>query len=193
MVLLFVFFLIGVVSLPLVNADWSMYHSDASHSGVGIGNSTITSDLLWKHATSNQIWSSPSVVGDIAIIGSNDGNVYAMNASTGSSLWTFATGGEVRSSPAINGGIAYFGSMDDKVYAVNALTGSLVWSYVTGNDTDSSPVVVGGSVFIGSLDPQRLRLERGERLLAVELHHGRPGRLVARCRWWGGLCRVDGP
>ena len=42
MVLLFVFFLLGVVSLPLVNADWPTYHSDASHSGMGIGNSTIT-------------------------------------------------------------------------------------------------------------------------------------------------------
>jgi outer membrane protein assembly factor BamB len=153
--LLSVFFLIlllGLVALPLASAEWPMYHSDASHSGVGAGNSTVSSALLWKHGTANQIWSSPAVVGDFVYIGSSDGSVYALNASTGSTVWTFATGGEVRSSPAVVGGTVYFGSMDDKVYALSASTGSLIWSYTTGNDTDSSPAVFGGIVYIGSLD-----------------------------------------
>ncbi len=143
---------IGLVSLPLANADWPMYHSDTSHSGVGAGNPTIGPTLIWRHGTGNQIWSSPAVTGDTVYIGSSDGYVYALNASTGSTVWTYATGGEVRSSPAVFAGIVYVGSMDNKVYALSASTGSLIWSYVTGNDTDSSPAVFGGVVYIGSLD-----------------------------------------
>ena len=149
---LFTIILLCLVSLPLASADWPMYHSDTSHSGVGAGNSTIDPTLLWRHGTGNQIWSSPAVAGDVVYIGSNDGNVYALNASTGSTVWTYATGGEVRSSPSVVAGTVYFGSMDNKVYAVSASTGSLIWSYLTGNDTDSSPTVVGGVVYIGSLD-----------------------------------------
>jgi len=150
--LLFMILLLCLVSLPLVSADWPMYHSDTSHSGVGAGNSTIVPALLWRHGAGNQIWSSPAVAGDVVYIGSSDGNVYALNGSTGSMVWTYATGGEVRSSPAVVAGTVYVGSMDNRVYALSASTGSLIWSYVTGNDTDSSPAVVGGVVYIGSLD-----------------------------------------
>jgi len=129
-----------------------MYHSDASHSGVGAGNSTVAPTLLWRHETANQVWSSPAVADNVVYIGSNDGDVYALNASSGTTVWTYATGGEVRSSPAIVAGAVYFGSMDHNVYAVNASTGSLIWSFVTGNATDASPAVVGGILYVGSLD-----------------------------------------
>ncbi len=41
---------------------------------------------------------SPAVVDDVVYIGSDDDNLYALNAHTGTKLWSFATGGYVSSS-----------------------------------------------------------------------------------------------
>lgn len=145
-------FLLSLFSLPFASADWTTFHSDASHSGVGLGNSTVDSTLLWRFDTGNQVWSSAAVVGERVYVGSSNGNVYALNVTSGSQVWSYSTSGEVRSSPAVVGGMVYVGSMDYNVYALNATSGSRVWSFATGNYVDSSPTVSNGVVYVGSLD-----------------------------------------
>ena len=54
--------------------------------------------------------SSPAVANGVVYVGSNDGNVYALNASTGAMLWSYTTGGGVYSSPAVANGVVYVGS-----------------------------------------------------------------------------------
>ena len=66
-----------------------------------------------------------------------DGNLYALNASTGAKLWSYTTGGAVWSSPAVANGVVYVGSCDNNVYALNASTGAKLWSYTTGGDVYS--------------------------------------------------------
>jgi outer membrane protein assembly factor BamB len=63
------------------------------------------------------VTSSPAVANGVVYVGSYDGNVYALNASTGSKLWSFATGNLVDSSPAVANGVVYVGSYDHNVYA----------------------------------------------------------------------------
>jgi len=98
------------------------------------------------------VLSSPAVVNGVVYVGSNDHNVYALNASTGAKLWSFATGNIVRSSPAVANGVVYVGSGDDNVYALNATTGAKVWAFATGDAVNSSPAVANGVVYIGSDD-----------------------------------------
>jgi outer membrane protein assembly factor BamB len=85
-------------------------------------------------------------------VGSEDGNVYCLNATTGLFVWDYTTGDFVDSSPAVVGGLVYVGSYDDNVYCLNAANGTQVWNYTTGNFVESSPAVVGGLVYIGSAD-----------------------------------------
>jgi outer membrane protein assembly factor BamB len=61
--------------------------------------------------------SSPSIVDDIAFVGSYDGNVYALNASNGNLVWSYKTDDIVVSSPAAANGVVYVGSYDHTVYA----------------------------------------------------------------------------
>ena len=56
------------------------------------------------------LYSSPAVVDGVVYVGSDDGNVYALNASSGAKLWNYTTGGDVYSSPAVVGGVVYVGS-----------------------------------------------------------------------------------
>ena len=99
-----------------------------------------------------QVYSSPAVVGGVVYIGSEDGNVYALNAANGAELWNYTTGGTVDSSPAVVGGVVYIGSDDGNVYALNAANGAKLWNYTTGGSVYSSPAVVNGVVYIGSDD-----------------------------------------
>jgi outer membrane protein assembly factor BamB len=85
-------------------------------------------------------------------VGSDDNDVYALNAATGSLLWKFTTGAQVVSSPAVVEGVVYIGSFDSNVYALDAETGTSIWNYTTGPAIVSSPAVVEGVVYVGSAD-----------------------------------------
>ena len=47
---------------------------------------------LWNYTTGGFVNSSPAVVDGVVYIGSNDGNVYALNATKGDKLWNYTTG-----------------------------------------------------------------------------------------------------
>jgi outer membrane protein assembly factor BamB len=111
---------------------------------------TATSRLSWMYPTKGPVWSSPAVADGIVYVGSDDGYVYALNASDGKFAWSYHTGGMVRSSPVVVDGTVYVGSYDGRVYALNASNGKLVWSYQTGNQIWSSPAVAGGIVYVGN-------------------------------------------
>ena len=88
----------------------------------------------------------------VLYVGSQDTNLYALNALTGAVLWKTPTGGGIDSSPAIANGVVYFASFDSKIYAVDATSGSVLWSYLTKNLSFSSPIIVNGWLYCGSTD-----------------------------------------
>ena len=54
--------------------------------------------------------SSPAVANGVVYVGSVDGNVYALNASTGAKLWSYRNWRRRDSSPAVANGVVYVGS-----------------------------------------------------------------------------------
>jgi outer membrane protein assembly factor BamB len=56
--------------------------------------------------------SSPAVAGAVVYVGSGDGKVYALNATTGATLWTATSIDAVGSSPAVAGGVVYFAASE---------------------------------------------------------------------------------
>ena len=122
--------------------------------------------------------SSPVIADSVAVVGAGDGDVYALEATTGRELWKFQTGGRIRSTPAIADGIVFAGSTDGIVYAVDLASGSEIWRHETdgaaltsaefGVDRKSiiAPIAVsGGRVFVGSRDGYMYALDQqtGER------------------------------
>jgi outer membrane protein assembly factor BamB len=140
-----------------VQTNWPMFHHDLQRKGYDSVENVLSAsnvagmDLLWKFTTGNMV-SSPAVVNGVVYVGSDDFNVYALNASTGSKLWQFATGGAVESSPAVANGIVYVGSDDNYVHALNASTGAKLWQFATPGPVISSPAVANGVVYVGSYD-----------------------------------------
>ncbi len=114
--------------------------------------SAAEGDELWR-ASTGIVYNSPTIADGTAYIGSNDGSLYAINASTGEQKWTAATGNAIRySSPTVANGTVFVGSFDNSLYAFDAETGDQKWSAATGGDISSSPTVKDGTVYVGSKD-----------------------------------------
>lgn len=104
--------------------------------------------------------SSPAVWNEAVYFGSGDGNVYALDAASGTLKWKFQTGDVVHASPAIANGTLFIGSWDSFFYALDAATGKEQWRFKTGEDHDiynqvgiqSSAAVMNGLVYFGCRD-----------------------------------------
>ena len=122
------------------------FYSNARHIGDRIPmarSSTSNGTSNWNYGTEGNFASFATPNG-IVYIGSDDHNVYALNANTGAKIWNYTTGDVVESSPTIANGIVYVGSWDHNVYALNGSTGTKVWGYETGDAVWSSPTVTFG-------------------------------------------------
>ena len=74
----------------------------------------------------------PAVAYGCVYVGSDDNNVYCLNATTGIKIWQSPTGFWVTSSPAVAHGNVYVGSQDEYIYCLNATTGAKEWSLPDG-------------------------------------------------------------
>jgi polyvinyl alcohol dehydrogenase (cytochrome) len=82
-------------------------------------------------------WGQPTVVSQRVYVGSQNGEVYMLDAKSGCTYWTYVAGAGVRTSIVVgprkaSGGVpaghnAYFGDMNGFVYAVDADSGKLIW------------------------------------------------------------------
>ncbi len=108
----------------------------------------------WSYRTKRSIVSSPYVdmTEDICLVGSFDGYMYALAASSGYSLWRFRTNGPVLSSPVVVGTLVYFGSTDGNLYAVNTESGREKWKFTTEKAIVGSPVYHEGAIYFGNAE-----------------------------------------
>ncbi|MCZ2807724.1 MAG: PQQ-binding-like beta-propeller repeat protein [Candidatus Bathyarchaeota archaeon] len=141
--------------------SWPMWRRDPEHTATGqSGPANLT--LRWNFTAGGGVVSSPSVVDRRVYVGSQDKNIYCLDARNGRFLWNFTTGFRIKSSPAVVDGKVYIGPDDGYVYCLDAKNGSLVWKRYAGGYVPahfdaatklcSSPTVVGGKMYVGSLD-----------------------------------------
>ena len=126
---------------------------------------------LWSFQSEGPIWGTPAISEGTVYFGSDDHNLYAVEAQSGLLKWKFTTQGIVRSRPAIADGKVYLASDDGYLYAIDTQDGKQIWRTDIGNamprdqrehlgtsrptDYDylqSSPAVAYGQVYVGSLD-----------------------------------------
>jgi outer membrane protein assembly factor BamB len=91
-------------------------------------------------------------------IGSIDGALYCLNATSGSQIWNYTLGSSAQhdgtwSSPAVTAERFYIGSKDGYIYCFNTTqsgTPEYYWRYYISGEVDTSPSVVPGRVYIGT-------------------------------------------
>jgi len=141
---------------------WPFFHFDPTRSGYSPNENVVSPSTapnflpMWVYPTGGSVLSSPMIVHNVVYVGSNDGTLYAINATNGALLGFYHTGGYVMSSPAIANGILYVGSDDGNLYAFNTANGKLLWK--DNVDTNpifgivSAPVVANGVVYATCYD-----------------------------------------
>ncbi len=133
--------------------DWAMFGRDIVHGGnVNAVSISLTGAVKTLLATGGPIESSPAVANGVIYVGSRDGNLYAIDATSGAKRWEFKTGSWIESSPAIVNNIVYIGSNDGNLYALDASTGKKLWQYQGRYPIKSSPAIAGNMVYVGSDD-----------------------------------------
>ncbi|HJV72021.1 PQQ-binding-like beta-propeller repeat protein [Ideonella sp.] len=158
-------------------AAQSTFRGDAAHSGVQPGEAPRRlPGVRWTFPTGDRVVSSPTWADGVVYVGSDDGNIYAIDAASGRQRWMHRTGGPVASSPAVAGGRVFVTSYDGRLHALDAATGALQWKFATEGERRfeakglhgmqprtqtfadpfdvylSSPVVADGLVIFGSGD-----------------------------------------
>ena len=142
-----------------------MFRGDPAHTGVyGAVSADDHGMIEWSYQTEGPVRGSPLVDSDLVVIGSGDGNLYAIDRRTGRERWRFKAGSPIHSSPAGYGDLIYFGDRSNFFYAVYRDDGRLKWGVTTGGDHawewgnegwdyfTSSPVIADSMVIVGSGD-----------------------------------------
>ena len=133
--------------------NWSQFRGN--HSLTGVSQSDVPQSLktLWTYEAGDSIESSAAIVGGTVFVGSQKGELTALNLDNGAVYWKYAIDSPIgESSPAFSNGVVYVGDLGGWLHAVNASTGKKIWAFKAGNEIKSSPVVVGDRVLIGSYD-----------------------------------------
>ncbi len=163
--------------LPAAASAQQMFRGDPAHTGVYQGQGPRQlKGVKWTFRTGAAVVSSPALADGVLYVGSDDTNLYAIDAANGEKKWAFATGGLVRSSPAVAEGTVFFESYDGVFYALDAASGTLRWKLDLPGERKfeakglhggrpraqtipdfwdfflSSPTVVGRYVYFGSGD-----------------------------------------
>lgn len=129
---------------PVAGAGWNGWGVDLANTRFQSAQAAgLTADsvpklkLKWAfgYANGRQAYGQPTVMGGRIFVGSDNGYVYALDASSGCVYWSFQAKGGVRTAiivapvKAPNASFAiFFGDVRANVYAVNADTGALVWT-----------------------------------------------------------------
>lgn len=120
-----------------------------------------TGDRVWTYLSAEKkkpsdfipgFQSSPTVTGDLVVIGDEDGVFHAVERSTGRQRWKYETLAEIISSAAVVGDRIIFGSYDATLYCLNAADGSEFWKFETADRINGSPAVAGDLTFVTGCD-----------------------------------------
>ena len=109
---------------------------------MGVSVSGVPRDLrvVWTYEAGESIESSAAISNGVVYVGSQSGELAALNLSNGSVRWKYkATGPIGESSPCVANGVVYIGDLNGTVHAVRASDGHAVWTFKTNGEVKSSP------------------------------------------------------
>jgi len=138
---------------------WSTFMCNAERTGlVAGGRGPTAGQKIWtfRDGLSRSPFSaSPAVVGSRVYVGSDNRQLYCLNADSGEVVWTFTAACELFASPVVAGGRVYLGeglhhSSNAKLYCLDAATGGKIWEFATAGHIEFSPTLFDGKLYFGA-------------------------------------------
>ena len=143
----------GITAVTLAE-DWPQLQHDPGHTGYTADRPSPPLRLKWARTLGEPTHTgSPPIVADGKVfVGTNWGNLLALDRASGETLWTYRTEAPIVSTPAFDSGVVYAASMDRRLHAVGAKAGKALWTFETEEGLWAGPVVAEGKVFIAGRD-----------------------------------------
>ena len=136
-------------------------HRHANGAVVGLNRENVDKlALKWVFAYPGALRarSQPLVYDGVVFVGSQSGEIYALDLESGCAHWTYSAGAEVRSSlslghlPDRKNPVLYMGDFSATVHAIDATDGTLIWRSAVGDHPDAtitgSPKLHDGSLYV---------------------------------------------
>jgi outer membrane protein assembly factor BamB len=147
----------GAITAAATDSGGTVYVGSNNHDVYALNQ--LTGVLLWKYATAGAVQdtgvlSSQHTPGDVLelLIGSDNGRLYALQASNGVLLFTDPIGSSpVLGIGAVNG-IAIMESSNGLITAARTYENDTVWSYHTADGLATAPVIVDGTIYVSAAD-----------------------------------------
>jgi len=127
----------------------------------------------WRVQTGGTVRASATIAGDLALLGSSDSLLYAIDLATGQVRWRYFAGAPVSGTVAVSGTLAFVQSDDGRLHALNVRDGrrrwvrasgkplALGWGHENGDYFTSSPVIDGNRVVVGGRDGNLVARDAG--------------------------------
>jgi len=143
---------------PVVGADGTIYVNAGANANLLKAINPATHAVKWTVTTGGTIEATPAIgLNGTLYFGSDDGNLYIVNPTTGH-FTTVATpdGAPIESSPVLGAnGAVYFGANDGNIYIYNGTTLSTYYDYVPPSGqpvTSSLTLAANGSIYFVSTE-----------------------------------------
>ena len=148
----------GIRSSPGIRAGRIFFGDDF---GFIYGVDAANGKEVWKHETEGgaEIISSPNFVGDVMLIGSYDGNLYAMDMKAGTKRWSFLTGAPLHCTPAVTSGKTFVAGCDEILRVIDLANGKEISQMELGVNTAASPAVSGDMLYVGTFGSQVVAID----------------------------------
>ncbi len=135
-------------------SEWAQVQRDPQHTGYYPENLGTNFQIAWRYAFQpEKVFPQVQAIvsGGKVFVGTEMGNMYAINATTGQQVWKTNIGSPILNSVAVDGGKVFFGALDGAVYALNAADGTQIWKnqISTFQGFSTAPVVADGKVMLG--------------------------------------------
>jgi eukaryotic-like serine/threonine-protein kinase len=92
--------------------EWTMFRGNPALTGVAAGSVPGQPALLWNYKTGAAVKSSAVIGGGKVYIGSDDGQVYALDFASGKKVWAFKSGPAVLAPPLLADGTVLVGDSE---------------------------------------------------------------------------------
>lgn len=131
------------------------------------GNRVLVSEPVWSVDLETAIVSDPLLANGFLYVGTIDGKLFKVNATSGAIEWTFEGDTKIKSiwtTPLIADDILYFGTEDGYIYALNVESGDPVWTSPTSTNSQivASGVALNGNVGFGTIAGNLIILDKNQ-------------------------------
>ncbi len=133
-------------------AEWPSFRGDPQLTGVATATLPERLTVRWKYEVPQAVTATAAIARGVVHVGCHDGNLYALDLTTGRLKWKYAAKGPIESSPVVVAQTVFFGDQEGVLHAVDTQTGQARWTFATDGQIISSPNHQAGRLVFGSYD-----------------------------------------